>query len=226
MLVALLALFVALGGPAQAAHVVRIALGRGSVTSTQVRDRSLRVADLSRKAVRTLERTPRNGVGERQLRAASVTQGKLATGAVRSTAIADRAVQGGDIGLGAVGSLEVADNSLTGADIADGGLDARDLGRFWGRFTISIPPVAPGTCWHGDPVGLAAERSSYDISGDVVLVTPGANWPDVTPQKSLTFAARVSSTRSRFTLMACNPTSAATDAVAAASFNYIVIDVP
>jgi hypothetical protein len=229
MVVALLALFVALGGPAQAermVHGVAAKLKRGSVTSKQVKDHSLQAGDLSRKAVRRLERTPRGSVSERQLRNGAVTPGKIARGAVRSTAIADRAVQGGDIALGAVGSLEVADNSLTGVDIADGGLDARDIGRFWGRFTIAIPPVAAKQCWHGDPVGLAPERSGFDISGDVILVTPGANWPDVTPTKSLTFAARASTSRSRFTLMACNPTDVASDAVPAAAFNYIVIDVP
>jgi hypothetical protein len=229
MVVALIALFVALGGPAKAERVVNgvaAKLKRGSVTSKQVRDHSLQAADLSRKTVRRLERTPRGSVGERQLRNGAVTPGKIARGAVRSAAIADRAVRGGDIALGAVGGLEVADGSLTGADIADGGLDARDIGRFWGRFTISIPAVNPYECWHGDPVGLAPERSGSDLSGDVILVTPGANWPDVTPTKSLTFAARASTTRSRFTLMACNPTKLQTDPVTAAAFNYLVIDVP
>ena len=229
MVVALIALFVALGGPAQAERAVSGVAAKfkhGSVTSKQVKDHSLKIGDLSRKAVRKLQRTPRGSVSERQLRNGAVTPGKIARGAVRSAAIADRAVRGGDIALGAVGSLEVADGSLTGADITDGGLDARDIGRFWGRFTIAIPSVNPYTCWHGDPVGLAPERSGSDLAGDVILVTPGANWPDVTPSKSLTFAARASTSRSRFTLMACNPTAEETAAVAAAAFNYIVIDVP
>jgi hypothetical protein len=223
MLVALLALFVALGGPAQAAHVVdgvAAKLKRGSVTSKQVKDRSLAVSDLSRKAVRKLQRTPRGSVTESRLHNGAVTPGKLARGAVRSTAIADRAVQGGDIGLGAVGGLEVADNSLTGADVADGGLNARDIGRFWGRFSITIPAVPKYQCWQGDPVGLAPERSGADISGDVIKVTPGAAWPS-----ALTFAARVSTTGSRFTILACNPTSVAVAAVAV-PFNYVIIDVP
>jgi len=223
MVVALIALFVALGGPAQAERVVNgvaAKLKRGSVTSKQVRDHSLQLADLSRKTVRKLERTPRSSVSERQLRNGAVTPGKIARGAVRSAAIADRAVKGGDIALGAVGSLEVADGSLTGADITDGGLDARDIGRFWGRFTITVGPVQKDTCWQGDPVGLAPERSGFDISGDVIKVTPGAAWPS-----ALTFVARVSTTRSRFTILACNPTSATVNAVSV-PFNYIVIDVP
>jgi hypothetical protein len=228
MLVALLALFVALGGPAQAARVVHEAaakLKRGSVGSTQVKDRSLQVRDLSRKAVRTLQRTPKGSITQTRIRNGAVTPGKLATAAVGSSAIADRAVQGGDIGLGAVGGLEVADNSLTGADVADGGLDARDVARFWGRFTIAIGPIDPGKCWQGDPVGLAPERSSYDISGDVIQVTPSAGWPDTTPPGSLTFATRASTTRSRFTVMACNLSDVAIGAPNV-SFNYAIVDVP
>lgn len=223
MIVALIALFVALGGPAQAERAVdRVAtrLGHGSVTSAQVKDHSLQVADLSHKAVRKLERTPRGSVTESRLRNGAVTPGKLAKGSVRSTAIADRAVQGGDIALGAVGSLEVADNSLTGADVADGGLDARDIGRFWGHFSITVGPVLAGKCWQGDPVGLAPERSGADISSDLIKVTPGAAWPG-----SLTFASRVSTTSSRFTILACNPTTATVAAVLV-PFNYIIINVP
>jgi hypothetical protein len=223
MVVALIALFVALGGPAHAERMVNgvaAKLKRGSVTSKQVRDHSLQTVDLSRKAVRKLERTPRGSVSERQLRNGAVTPGKIARGAVRSAAIADRAVEGGDIALGAVGSLEVADGSLSGADIADGGLDARDIGRFWGHFSITLGVVKPGQCWQGDPVGLAPERSGADISGDLIKVTPGAAWPN-----TLTFAARVSTTRSRFTIIACNPTGADVGGVSV-PFNYVIIDVP
>jgi hypothetical protein len=54
LVVALLALFVALGGPAQAARVAK------RITSADVKDRSLKLKDLSRDAVRDL-RTPRDG---------------------------------------------------------------------------------------------------------------------------------------------------------------------
>src|SRR5690349_19447233 len=111
MIVALLALFVALGGPAQAK---RMLLG-----SKQVRNHSLQVHDLSKKAVRSLHRTPNGSITESKIRNGAITPGKLARGAVGSHAIADRSVAQGDIALGAVGGLEVADGSLGGADVAD-----------------------------------------------------------------------------------------------------------
>jgi hypothetical protein len=221
-LIALLALFVALGGPAQASRFIDgTFLEKGSVTSRQVKDHTLRVRDLNRKAVRSLRRTPNGSITEAKLSNGAVTPGKLARGAVGSSAIADRSVRAGDIGLGAVGGLEVADDSLTGADIADGRIDARDFARFWGHFTSPIGPVAARHCWHGDPVGLAPERSGASISGDVILVTPAPGYPD----ESLTFFAHASTTPSRFTLSACNPT-AANVAARDVTFNYVILHVP
>jgi hypothetical protein len=225
LLVALLALFVALDGPAQASRAVQAVLGKGKVGSKQVKDHSLRTRDLARGTARDLRRTPDGSVTARKLAPRAVTPGKLAPQAVDTAAIADRAVQGGDIGLGAVGAMEVADGSLTGADVADGGLDARDIARFWGRFSITVGPIAAGKCWQGDPVGLAPERSSYDIAGDVIQVTPSGGWPETTPPGSLTFAARASTTRSRFTVSLCN-LSSATVGPAGVAFNYVVLDVP
>jgi hypothetical protein len=198
--IALLALFIALGGPAEAAKVVH------RVTSRDVKDHSLQTRDLSRKAVRTLQ-TPRDG---------SVTTPKLAPDAVTATAIADRSVGAADIAL----------NAITGSQIADGSLTAREVGRFYGRFSLSanIPALNPGHCWSGVPAGLAAERAGADISQDVVLVTPDATWP----QDQLTLTVKVESTqptRGRFVLAACNAGNSATTAFKP-SFSYVVIGLP
>jgi hypothetical protein len=221
MLVALVALFVALGGPAQASRLARATvLAKGSVTSRQVRDHSLEVRDLRKGAVRTLERTPNGSITEAKIRNGSITPGKLARSSVDSTAIADRSVASGDIALGAVGSLEVRDGSLTGTDVADGSLDAREIARYWGHFTAPMPAILAHTCWEGDPVGLAPERNKADISGDALTVTPVPGWP-----ADLTLMARPSTTPSRFTLQACNQTGSPIPA-ASRTFNYLVINVP
>ena len=52
LVVALLALFVALGGPAEAQRL----LGKGDVNSRVVKDRSLKLRDLSKRTVRDLRR--------------------------------------------------------------------------------------------------------------------------------------------------------------------------
>jgi hypothetical protein len=218
MAVASLALFVALGGPAQAAHFVNSTLLRkGSVTSAAVKDRSLKERDLSRPAVRTLRTTPDNSVTEAKLANRSVTPAKLAGGAVGSAAIADHSVAAVDLGTDSVRSEQVADGALRAADFT----------RFHGRFRAQIGPIPFTQCWSGEPAGLAPELAGADISNDLVLVTPDDNWVE----RRVTFTVRASSNPSRFVLAACNvglPIDSPTGALVGqreVGFSYLVIDV-
>jgi hypothetical protein len=222
LVVACLALFIALGGPAEAQRFVNGKLLRkGSVSSRAVKDRSLQVRDLSRGAERSLRSTPTNSITEAQLANGSVTPGKLAPGAVGSTALADRSVGAIDLATGSVGAAALADGGVSGAKVADGSLDARDLGRFWGRFTVDVPSVAADRCWARAPAGLAPEVAGADISQDLVLVTPGANWP----QDELAFTVSNDGNTSRFVLSVCNVTKASVPAFEV-GFRYLVIDLP
>ena len=222
LVVALLALFVAVGGPAEAARLIG---------SKDVENRSLKTEDLSRKAVKTLQTTPRRSVGERQLRNGGVTTAKLRDGAITPVKLAPAAIGSDQLAPGAVGSRElrpggvgspqIADGVVTGAKVADGSLDARDTARFSGRFRVSVPAVEPRECWSGEPVGLAPEQAGADIAGDLVLATPDSAWPE----RSLAFTVRGSAGRSRFVLAGCNVTTVKTDAVDV-GFRYAVIDLP
>ena len=212
LVVALLALFVAVGGPAEAARLIG---------SKDVKNRSLKTEDLSKKAVRTLRTTPPGSVGTGELRDGAVTPVKIAPSSVGSDQLAPGAVGTRELRAGAAGSAQIADGAVTGAKVADGSLDARDTARYSGRFRVSVPKVVRGTCWSGEPVGLAPEQAGADISGDLVLVTPDASWPE----RSLAFTVRGSATRSRFVLAGCNVTAADTDPVEV-GFRYVVIDLP
>jgi hypothetical protein len=201
--VALLALFVALGGPAEAQRL----LAKGSVTSLSVKNRSLKLHDLSRKTVRKLRETRNNSITEAKLANGSVTAGKLAPGAV--------------------GTAAIADGSILGADIANGALSAAQLGRFWGRFRATIGPIPIGKCWSGEPAGLAPELAGAAISDDLVLVMPDDRWIE----RRVTFTVRASSDPRRFVLAACNVGSPI-DAEPAGltqhevGFSYVIIDLP
>jgi hypothetical protein len=221
-IIALLALFVALGGPAQAQRFINGKLLRkGSVTSRAVKDHTVQVRDIKKSAVRALKGTPNNSVTEAKLANGAVTPGKIAGGAVSSPAIADRGVLGVDLAPSSVGAAALVDGSITGAKIGDGSLAAQDLGRFFGRFRVNIPAIARKTCWSAAPTGLAPELAGADISQDLVLVTPGADWP----QDQLAFTVSNDGNASRFVLSACNSTE--TDVPAfEVGFRYLVIDLP
>ena len=86
MLVALLALFVALGGPAQARHLIDGKdIRSGTVASAQIKDRSITTRDLSPDTVRALRVTAD----------ASIDGAPSSARARRRPAIADGTVAGG-----------------------------------------------------------------------------------------------------------------------------------
>ena len=163
--VALLALFVALGGPAEAQRL----LGKGSVTSRAVKDRSLKVQDLSRKTVRELRATPNSSITEAKLANGSVTPGKLAPASV--------------------GTAAIADNSVAGADIANGSLTALPTSAASGALPDRRPGRGAGHVLVGRADRARPELAGADISQDIVLVTPtragrrsGCRSPCATPR--------------------------------------------
>jgi hypothetical protein len=218
MLVALLALFVALGGPAQAQKLINGAdIRAGTVRSKQLKDRTIALRDLNPVVVRQLRLTPDN----------SITESQLATGAVTGTKLGAGAVGAAKLAAGAVSAVAIADGAVNGAKVADGSLTTADVARFAGRFTITatnLGPIAAHTCWHGEPQGLAPELAGADISRDALLVTPlGTGFDDL----SLTLTTRTSG-GSHFVLALCNvgsmdPVDPPVNGIA---FGYVVFDVP
>jgi hypothetical protein len=217
MLVALLALFVALGGPAQARRLINGAdIRAGTIRSKQLKDRTIAMRDLNPVVVRQLRLTPDNSITETKLANGAVTGGKLGFGSVGAAKLAP----------GAVGAAAIADGAVTGAKVADGSLTTADVARFAGRFTITasnLGPIGPQSCWHGEPQGLAPELAGADISRDALLVTPlGTGFDDL----ALTLSSRTSG-GSHFVLALCNLTAGVfTPPANGIAFSYVVFDVP
>jgi hypothetical protein len=202
MAVALLALFIALDGPATAARLIDgSTIKRNSVTTKQVRNGTLGTQDLSKRAVTALKVTPSKSVGSAQLRPNAVTgkalaakavdASKLADGAVGNTQLAAKAVDAAKLADGAVGpsqlamdavtSSKVADGSIGAAAIADGGLQTRDLGDFSGSVSVDFKAFDPNTCqvaFVAEPQPSAPGQNNL-IADDIVSVSPGTTgWPD------------------------------------------------
>jgi hypothetical protein len=201
MVVALLALFVALDGPATAARLVDgKSIKRNSITSTQIRNRTIGTHDLSKTALKTLQRTPSSSVGPKQLRdgavgtralsAKAVDATKILEGAVGTSAVAPKAIDATKLGDAAVGPNQIAADAVTpskiadgavgAAAIADGGLQTRDLGDFYGSVSINFGEFAPNTCQFAPVVQPqpSSPGAGSVIGDDVISVSAAPGWPD------------------------------------------------
>ena len=110
--IAMVALFVALGGTSIAA----VSLTKNSVGSAQVKKNSLKAADIAR-----------NAVGASEIRSNSVRGGDVGNGSIGSLDIGDNAVGGGELADNSVGSGELGDNSVGSGEVTDNGLNANDI---------------------------------------------------------------------------------------------------
>jgi hypothetical protein len=160
MVVALIALFIALGGPAQARKLIDgHELRKGSVTGRAIKDHSIAKVDLTKSAVRSLTATPAGSVGSSQ--------------------IIDGQVLAPDLGAGAVTASKLAADSVGGGSVANGSLQTVDIGSFAGSLRavsgFSFSRDAPCQVVQGPAISAGGQPN---ISDDVVVVTPPAEWPD------------------------------------------------
>ena len=117
-LVACLALFVALGGPAQAAKLINgKTIRSGTVSSKQLKDKGIASRDLGSSALKAARYTPNN----------SVTASKIKRDAVGSSEVKANAIGTSEIAPSAVTSLQVADNSLLAQDLATGSVNSDEI---------------------------------------------------------------------------------------------------
>jgi hypothetical protein len=170
MAVALIALFVALGGPAQAKRLVDgKLLKKGSVTSRAIKNGSIAKADLSKTAVRSLTTTPANSVRSANIVDGQVLAPDLGMGSVTAAAL----------GPGSVTASKLAPAAIGGGSVANGSLQTLDIGSFTGAIQVDFEPfnTAERRCQSADAAAVAA-GGQPNIADDVVLISPPAGWSD------------------------------------------------
>jgi hypothetical protein len=188
MVVALIALFIALDGPATAARLIDgRSIARNSISTRQVRNHTLGTQDLSARAVTTLRATPAKSVGAKQVRdaaigskalaAKAVDGSKIADGAVGPAQLAAKGVDGSKLADGAVTASKVADGAIGGNAIADGNLQTRDVGDFYGSVSARFGDFGPDQCKVVTVTPTPATPGAA-IADDIVSVSPGTGWPD------------------------------------------------
>jgi hypothetical protein len=170
MVVALIALFIALGGPAQAKKVINgKLLGKNTVTGRAVKNGSLAKADLSKAAIKSLERTPSNSVRSTSIVDGQVLAPDIGAGAVTSTALA----------AGSVTSSKLAADSIGSGSVANGSLQTLDIGSFAGAVSVdSFLPFTPGAPCQAFPAAATPTGGQPNIADDVIVVTPPSSWPE------------------------------------------------
>jgi hypothetical protein len=190
MVVALLALFVALDGPATAARLIDgKSIKRNSITTGQIRNRTLGTQDLSSKAVKSLQATPRDSVTAASIRAKAVDAGKLADGAVGAGALAPKSIDASKLTDGGVGTAalapasvtpsKIADGAIGTAAIADGGLQGTDVGDFFGSVVVDFETFALNQCQKAEFNPTPTGNPQAQIADDVILITPAPGFSDL-----------------------------------------------
>jgi hypothetical protein len=238
--IAIAALFVALGGPAHAARLIDGKdLKPGSVASKQVKDHSIAPRDLSKRAVRALTATADGSIGAAKLADSAVTTRAIAPGSVLTGSVGDNSLTAADLAASSVGTDEVADNavgqteirnngvgaseiadqSIDGGEIIDGGLLARDVGRFAGNLIVDFSELSGGECQAAAATGTPPDIENADISNDLVVLAAGASWPI-----RLTYGVANGSEPDQFLVYACNPTNSLVPIdPPAVNFRYVIL---
>jgi hypothetical protein len=181
MLVALIALFVALGGTSYAA----MKLPANTVGSAQVINGSLQTGDLAKKTAAALKGKP-GGRGPQGMPGATGAAGASGpAGKDGSNATINGVAAGGDlagtfpnpmIANGAVGAAAMLDNSVTGAKVANGTLRIADLFAIKQTATINVPSIPASSCTGftiasagTNPGDIAFGFAPLDLSDELVL---------------------------------------------------------
>ena len=171
MVVALIALFIALGGPAEAKKRLMDGglIRKSTVTGRQIKDGSVAKADLTKGAVRSLTATPANSVGSAQ----------IVDGQVLAPDLGAASVGPNQLAAGAVTASKLAADSVGGGSVANGSLQTTDIGSFAGSVNVDFDQFNEDTrrCEVAEAPAVPT-GGQPNIADDVVVVTPPAGWSD------------------------------------------------
>lgn len=216
--VALLALFLALDGPAAAQRAAKSISGSrlksNSVTGAKIRNGSLTRSDLSSRTQAQLKVPGNRTVSATKLRPNAVGAAAIANDAVNTPDLNQGAVTSEKIANGAVGASKVGENAIDSGKVADGSLFARDVTSAFGQETLDFPPIPAGGC----AILPVNPPGGVSLADDVVALTAPSNFPD-----GLQATAKLGPGDDSFSVTACNGTGAPADP-GPASFRYAVLN--
>ena len=192
MVVALISLFVALGGVGYAA---------ATIGSAQIKNNSVRGKDIRNRTIASKD-VKKDGLG-----GASINESAL--GRVPDAAHADNAdaaknattansATTADTAATATSADSIASNTVRSANVVDGSLNGDDVGRASGSATKDVDNVLAGTC----ETELLDTGTAVDMRDDAIVVTAEEDWPT-----GVSFSVENSNTVGLIRLNICNPTA-------------------
>lgn len=198
--VAMVALFVALGGPATAARLISGSqIRNNSITSAKIRTHTLKQTDLSPSLFSRLLRVPVNSVAGPQVIDHTLTGNDVTPGSLGSAELANASVLTAKIRTSAVSNSRLSPNAVTGSKVKDGTLTGADVGRLSGTATIDFPAVPAGAC-----ASQTVKGSAYTaVAGTLVVVGAPAALAD-----GLLVSGRPAATNDGLVVQLCNLTAA------------------
>ncbi|HYI37960.1 MAG TPA: hypothetical protein VEX39_15215 [Thermoleophilaceae bacterium] len=198
---ALIALFAALGGTSYAAATISgKQVKNGTLTGKDIKNNSVGGLDVKESKLGQVPKAAKALQADKAAQADNATQAQKATTADSATK-ADSADT-------------VKDNSITGGKVADRSLGAVDIAIANGSPTANLPSVPANDC------NYVLVPAGTNLTGATVSVSArdGALWAN----GGLSLHAAKSNVQTSFRLVACNMTAAAIDPPAAA-FDYTAI---
>lgn len=192
--IALIALFVALGGPAQAKKLITgSSIRPNTITTRQVRPASLLRTDLTAGTIRFLRRTPDRAIRSNQIATRAVTAENIPRARVGTTAVAEKTLRAAEVAPGAltrgvlgadsVGFDELANNTVGKAnlrlaavgksELAGSAVGMEEIGASLAG--VTFPEIAASACQSVDqPLALPA---GADLAKTFILVGQPSTWP-------------------------------------------------
>lgn len=154
---AAIALFVALGGPAEAKRAIA-KLKKGSVTSKHIKNGTVAEADVAPALIAKL----------------------LAVPPVTSASVTDGSLTAADLAPGTIPAQTPPAANTVGTDaITDGTLGGRDVGRFAGTLVdLDFGTLTANQCKAITSTTLTPVAGTQDLRDDAIVVTPEQGFPD------------------------------------------------
>jgi hypothetical protein len=208
-ILAMVALFVALGGVSYAAATI----GSAQIKDNSIRSKDVRNGTLTGKDVGA-DKLGGDEIAESSLgKVPSATAADTATSATSATTASS--AQNADLAANAAIAHSIVDNTVSGSKVQNGSLTGKDVGRQAGNTNVAVGVVAANAC---KQLAVDIDPTDADMRDDAFAMTAESTWP-----LGLLYSTENSTSVGFVRIDVCNVTNAAVDA-GSQTFHWVAFD--